>query len=80
MFRNPTTVDKQLLAGLTIFKPSVLVTKDDITAAVTVLQDTLDSESIGNIIHISLQPEHPYVFEFILSCKLGPFSFMPSQH
>jgi hypothetical protein len=65
-----TSGHKQLLAGLRIFSPSGLATEDDIAAAVTVLEGTLDNESIGDI---SLQPEHPYVFEFILSCKIARF-------
>jgi hypothetical protein len=70
------TKQKQLLAGLTIFKPSILVTEDDVAAAVTVLEGSLDSKSIDDIIHLSLQPEHPYVFEFILSCKNAQCYFM----
>ncbi|KAH9981609.1 P-loop containing nucleoside triphosphate hydrolase protein [Russula compacta] len=62
-----TDIHKQLLAGLNIFHPSRLVTEDDITVAVNVLEGSLDHESIGPIILCSLQPEHPYVFEFIVS-------------
>jgi hypothetical protein len=68
-----TNVHKQLLAGLTIFNPSGLVTEDDIATAVAVLEDSLDNESISSIIHLSFQPEYTYVFEFILSCKLARF-------
>ena len=71
MSKIPTNVHKQLLAGLRIFTPSSLATEDDIATAVTVLQDSLDNESIGSIIDVSIMPEHPYVFEFILSCKLA---------
>jgi hypothetical protein len=63
-------VHKQLLAGFDIFRPSRLSTKDDIASAVNVLEGSLDNKSIGPIILCSLQPEHPYVFEFIVSCKL----------
>jgi hypothetical protein len=62
-------VHKQLLAGLNIFHPSRLATEDDIALAVNVLEGSLDNESIGPIILCSLQPEHPYVFEFIYSCR-----------
>jgi len=63
-------VHKQLLAGLDIFHPSRLTTEDDIAVAVNVLEGSLDNKSIGPIILCSLQPDHPYVFEFIISCKL----------
>jgi hypothetical protein len=66
-------VHKQLLAGFDIFHPSRLATEDDITAAVIFLEGSLDNKSIGPIILCSLQPEHPYVFEFIVSCKLVLF-------
>jgi hypothetical protein len=74
-----TDVHKQLLAGLNIFHPSRLGTEDDIAVAVNVLEGSLDNESIGPIILCSLQPEHPYVFEFIVSCKFAPFVFTPSH-
>jgi len=64
-------VHKQLLAGLDIFHPSRLTTEDSISVAVNVLEGSLDNKSIGPIILCSLQPEHPYVFEFIVSCKLA---------
>ena len=64
-----TDVHKQLLAGFDIFHPSRLSTEDDIAVAVNVLEGSLDNKSIGPIIICSLQPEHPYVFEFIVSCK-----------
>lgn len=70
-------VHKQLLAGLNIFHASRLATEDDIALAVNVLEGSLDNESIGPIILCSLQPEHPYVFEFINSCKLVLF-LLPS--
>jgi hypothetical protein len=66
-------VHKQLLAGLDIFHPSRLSTKDCIGIAVDVLEGSLDNKSIGPIILCSLQPEHPYVFEFIMSCELVAF-------
>ncbi|KAI9510706.1 hypothetical protein F5148DRAFT_1177323 [Russula earlei] len=62
-----TDVHKQLIVGLNIFHPSRLRTEDDINVAVNVLEGSLDKESIGPIILCSLQPEHPYVFEFIIS-------------
>ena len=62
-------VHKQLLAGLDIFHPSRLATDDSISVAVDVLEGSLDDKSIGPIILCSLQPEHPYVLEFIMSCK-----------
>jgi hypothetical protein len=67
-------VHKQLLAGFDIFHPSRLSTKDDIAVAVNVLEGSLDSKSMGPIILCSLQPEHPYVFEFIVSCKIIVYS------
>lgn len=70
MSKISTNLQKQLLAGLNIFNPSGLGTEADIHTAVSVLEDTLDKESIEPIIVVSLQPEHPYAFEFILSCKL----------
>ena len=69
-------VRKQLLAGLDIFHPSRLATDDSITVAINVLEGSLDNKSIGPIIQCSLQPEHPYVFEFIMSCKL--LTFVPA--
>ena len=63
-------VHKQLLAGLDIFRPSRLATEDSIGVAIDVLEGSLDDKSIGPIILCSLQPEHPYVFEFTMSCKL----------
>ena len=68
-----TDVHKQLLVGLNIFHPSRLGTEDDIAVALDVLEGSLDGESIGPIVFCSLQPEHPYVFEFIVSCKLTLF-------
>ncbi len=73
-------VRKQLLAGLDIFHPSRLATEDSITIAVNVLEGSLDNRSIGPIILCSLQPEHPYVFEFIASCKLVPFVPVLNDH
>ena len=67
-------VHKQLLAGFDVFRPSRLSTEDSIGAAVNVLEGSLDNKSIGPIILCSLQPEHPYVFEFVMSCKLVLFS------
>jgi len=66
-------VHKQLLAGLDIFHPSRLPTEDNISVAIDVLEGSLDNKSVGPIILCSLQPEHPYVFEFIMSCKLVVF-------
>jgi hypothetical protein len=66
-------VHKQLLAGLDIFHPSRLATEDSIGVAVDVLEGSLDNKSIGPIIMCSLKPEHPYVLEFIMSCKLAAF-------
>lgn len=63
-------VRKQLLAGFDIFYPSRLSTESDIAVALNVLEGSLDNKSIGPIILCSLLPEHPYVFEFIVSCKL----------
>ena len=62
-------VHKQLLAGLNVFHPSRLATEDDIAVAIDVLEGSLDIKSIGPIIFCSLQPEHPCVFEFIVSCE-----------
>jgi hypothetical protein len=62
-------IHKQLLAGLDIFHPSRLATEDDIAVAINVLEGSLDNKSIGPIILCSLLPEHPYAFEFIVSCK-----------
>ena len=67
-------VHRQLLAGFDIFHPYRLSTEDDIAVAVNVLEGSLDNKSIGPIILCSLQPEHPYVFEFIVSCKLLLFA------
>jgi hypothetical protein len=66
-------IHKQLLAGFDIFHPPRLSTEDEIAVAVSVLEGSLDNKSIGPIILCSLQPEHPYVFEFIVSCKLVLF-------
>jgi hypothetical protein len=63
-------IHKQLLASFNIFHPSRLETEDDIAVAMNVLEGSLDHDSIEPIILCSLQPEHPYVFEFIISCKL----------
>ena len=71
-------VHKQLLAGLDIFHPSRLSTEDDIAVAVNVLEGSLDNKSIGPIILCSLQPEHPYVFEFIVSCQCKLVLFAPA--
>jgi len=68
---STTGVHQQLLAGFTIFRPSLLRTGADIAAAVGVLEDSLDDKSIGPILLCSLLPEHPYVFEFIVSCELS---------
>jgi hypothetical protein len=71
----PSDVRKQLLAGLDIFHPT---TEDSISVAVDVLEGSLDNKSIGPIILCSLQPEHPYVFEFIMSGKL--VAFVPASN
>ena len=73
-------VYKQLLAGLNIFLPSRLATDDDIEAAINVLEGSLDNKSIGPIILCSLQPEHPYVFEFIVSCEFVLFAHKLCDH
>jgi hypothetical protein len=67
-------VHRQLLVGLDIFNPTRLATEDDIVVALNVLEGSLDNESIGPIFLCSLQPEHSYVFEFMLCCKLMPFA------
>lgn len=64
-------VPEDTLVGLDIFQPSRLSTEDDIAIALNVIEDRLDNESI---IFCSLQPENPYVFEFIVSCKLVQFA------
>jgi len=74
-----TDVHKQLLAGLDIFHPSRLRTKDDIAVALNVLEGSLDDESTRPIILCALRPEHPYVFEFIISCERPPFVSTPSH-
>jgi len=71
---------QQLLAGFIIFQPSLLRTEGDIAAAVGVLEDSLDDKSIGPILLCSLLPEHPYVFEFIISCKPSIVVTMPHRH
>jgi hypothetical protein len=77
-FPTPSAdIRKQLLAGFDIFHPTRLSTEDDIALALTVLEGSLDNKSLGPIILCSLQPEHPYVFEFILSCK--PSLFVPTS-
>jgi hypothetical protein len=73
-------VYRQLLLGFDIFKPTRLATRDDITVALNVLEGSLDDTSTGPIILCSLQPEHPYVFEFIVSCELVLFAPMLSDH
>ena len=67
------SLHKRLLARFDIFHPSRLTTEDDIAVAINSLEDSLDNKLIGPIIACSLQPEHPYVFEFIVSCKLALF-------
>jgi hypothetical protein len=72
--RLSADVHRQLLASFNIFHPSCLATEEDIAIAVNVLEGSLDNESIGPIILCSLQLEHPYAFEFIVSCKLVLFA------
>ena len=74
-----TGVHQQLLAGFNIFHPSLLLTEDDIAAAVGVLEDSLDEESIRPILLCSLLPQHPSVFEFIISCELSIIVIMPHR-
>ncbi|KAI9453670.1 hypothetical protein BJY52DRAFT_1214046, partial [Lactarius psammicola] len=64
-------VHKQLLAGLNIFNTASLTSEEDIAVAVAVLEGTFDDYSTGPIIHCSLQPEHPYAFEFMISFVNG---------
>jgi hypothetical protein len=66
--------------NLCIFNLSSLATEDDIATALTELEDSLDNESIGRIIHFSILPEQPYVFEFILSCTFARFSPVLDYH
>lgn len=61
-------VHKQFLASLKIFNPATLTSDEEIANEVAVLEGTLDDDSTGPIIHGSLQPDHPYAFEFIISC------------
>ena len=65
-------VRKQLLAGLNIFNKALLKSEADIATAVDVLEGTLDDDSVGPIIDCSLQPQHPYAFEFMISCMSEP--------
>jgi hypothetical protein len=65
-------VQKQLLAGLNIFKIASLKSEEDIATAIAVLEGTLDDHSIAPIIHGSLQLAHPYVFEFMVSGMSEP--------
>jgi hypothetical protein len=65
-------VQKQLLAGLNIFKIASLTSEEEIATAITVLEGTLDDHSIAPIIHCSLQLEHPYAFEFMVSGMYKP--------
>lgn len=68
-----SSVQKQLLAGLNIFKPASLTSEEDIATAIAILEGTLDDHhSIAPIIHCSLQLEHPYVFEFMVSGMSEP--------
>ncbi|KAH9075547.1 hypothetical protein EDB83DRAFT_2312005 [Lactarius deliciosus] len=60
-------VHKQIWADLNIFNTASLTSDEDIAIAVAVLEGTLDGYSAGPIIHRSLQPEHPYAFEFMIS-------------
>ncbi|KAH8984682.1 hypothetical protein EDB92DRAFT_2117025 [Lactarius akahatsu] len=62
-------VQKQLLAGLKIFDIAALrlASEEDIATAVAVLEGTLDNHSMAPIICCSLQSEHPYAFEFMIS-------------
>ncbi|KAH9022664.1 hypothetical protein EDB84DRAFT_1441149 [Lactarius hengduanensis] len=60
-------VQKQLLAGLKIFNIAALASEEDIATAVAVLEGTLDDHSMAPIIYCSLQHEHPYAFEFMIS-------------
>ena len=61
-------VHKQLLAGLDIFRIASLTSEEDIATAIAVLEGTLDDHSIAPIIDCSLQPQYPYVLEFMISC------------
>ncbi|KAI9436977.1 hypothetical protein H4582DRAFT_2058436 [Lactarius indigo] len=60
-------IHKQIWADLNIFNTASLTSDEDIANAVAVLEGTLDDHSAGPIIHRSLQPEHPYAFEFMIS-------------
>ncbi|KAH9065001.1 hypothetical protein EDB87DRAFT_1756197 [Lactarius vividus] len=60
-------VHEHLLAGLNLFNKALLKSEADIATALDVLEGTLDDYSTGPIIQFSLQPEHPYAFEFIIS-------------
>ncbi|KAH9065004.1 hypothetical protein EDB87DRAFT_1597138 [Lactarius vividus] len=60
-------VHKQIWANLNIFNTAALTSDRDIAFAVAALEGTLDDHSAGPIIHRSLQPEHPYAFEFMIS-------------
>lgn len=65
-------IQKQILAGLNIFKIATLVSEEDIATAIAVLEGTLDDHSIAPIVHCSLQLEHPCVFEFMVSGMSEP--------
>ena len=65
-------IQKQILAGLNIFKVATLASEEAIATATAVLEGTLDGHSIAPIIHCSLQLEHPCVFEFMVSGMCEP--------
>ncbi|KAI9453663.1 P-loop containing nucleoside triphosphate hydrolase protein [Lactarius psammicola] len=67
MSRFSSGVHRELLAGLKIFNTASLTSEEEIATAVAVLEGTLGDRSMVPIIHCSLQPEHPYAFEFIIS-------------
>ncbi|KAI9453661.1 hypothetical protein BJY52DRAFT_1418183 [Lactarius psammicola] len=67
MSKISSGVHKQLLAGLKIFNITSLTSEEEIATAVAVLEGTIDDHSMAPIIHCSLQPEHPFAFEFLIS-------------
>ncbi|THH16781.1 hypothetical protein EW146_g3907 [Bondarzewia mesenterica] len=64
-----------ILIGLNIFKPELLLNDEDLDAALDVLEGTLDSESVATILTHAMQKT--FAFEFVISVvKEDVFSFL----
>ena len=80
-----SSADTAMLNALHIFNPERLESNEDISAAIEVLEGTIDHSNIAAIAAHAM--ERPFALEFIVSgesiwwlCKLALLTFQQSSH